>query len=542
VGAAGGRRSQRGSIALLLLVALAVTVGSIAIANSSSNTLLRSAFQSQSREAREAALAGIDTTISELNRVENRKLLVTKQPLGAWNNTLVNPCLVGDPPDPSVPVPSPTAAALNLKNGAWQNAGGDANRQYRVVSIQKIATKTRTDANSTFSRPADTNIATLPGTYDPEQISIVGTENNVGYIRLTVEGKLLRNGNQVSNTTVTREFEVVPKCCNQSFGLPKDVSGSGVHGVDVRLCDGGTPGGGGVGDGLRFGFNGGSLTTAGSAGELLTVNNKGATVPIDAIVCVQNEATGQTAHCNPYNSPFSVSTKQGNIPVANINAVVPLPTFPGTATTGYTVNDTLCLKSTATGVMAYANSNCITNPIANFNKDYCASANSQNHCLIESITLSGNKTITTDTTDRKLNLYITKDTKFTGNGGLNHVRNGAGISTNSDCATNGSSYVNNLSIYGSSNPNSNQILNLRGTTGLLGFSLFAPNSTVSLNGGGGAVNICGKVWTKNLDYNGSVTFITPPSGGVDNDGDGIDDNFAARWDWIARSVWGTRLF
>jgi hypothetical protein len=68
-------------------VALGVTVGAVAIANSSSNTLLRSAFQGQSREARAVALAGAETIISELNRVENRRLLVTGEDVTTWDNT-----------------------------------------------------------------------------------------------------------------------------------------------------------------------------------------------------------------------------------------------------------------------------------------------------------------------------------------------------------------------------------------------------------------------------------------------------------------------
>lgn len=159
------------ALPVTILVILAVILGSVTLATRTTLGNLGTALRGESREAHQAAEAGLAVVISTLNQESNRRLLVSNVPLNSWaanNSLLQNPCLAS-----GNVVTNPTAAAINLRNNATFNVGGDASRQLQLQSI--------TVKNADRSR---------------------------------------------------REFQVVPKCCKLSFG-----SGQPLHGNDSRSCD-----------------------------------------------------------------------------------------------------------------------------------------------------------------------------------------------------------------------------------------------------------------------------------------------------------------
>jgi hypothetical protein len=230
-----GRASDRGFfMAVVVLLLLGVVLGSVAIANRLGSGALRANLQGQSREARAVAENGVLVVVNELNKLENRRLLVTKVSNG-WSDANTNPCVGSvDPPTPT-PTPTPTALAYLSSMGTEILLPGDSARRYRVRMVEVLEAD-----RSKFSSVEDGN--PIDGDYNPAYIHLDDQGNvDVRYIRLTVEGLYYRSGAQVSSATVTREFQVVPKCCALSFGpLFNPVNGSRTspgHGVDERNCD-----------------------------------------------------------------------------------------------------------------------------------------------------------------------------------------------------------------------------------------------------------------------------------------------------------------
>lgn len=581
---------QEGSIALLLLVALAVTVGALAIANSSSNSLLRSAFQDQSRNAREAALAGAETIINELNQVQNRRLLVTPRALSTWTNdpTSANINFYQnsrcDPPSPGLP-PSPNRPsdeAVGFADGQFRALPGGGNREFRLVSVQKISTKNRANSVTSFSI-ADGSGTSSNGDYDETALNITdgaaANGENISYIRLTVEGKASPpGGGGVSLARVTREFEVVPKCCGRSFGLPLDPSAPlppnaaarGVHGKDIRICGASQGGPGELG--LVFGINGGKLSDSGYSGRVITLNDAGQEVRIENVVCALPE-DGPATDCA---GDSTINTKDGSIPKGysydNLNfpsegayfgnATNAWPWFPETTTPAITTAGVI--DKNVTG-LKIDTGNQVVQELRNgvwttTGVSYCGRApvlanvatgatEVQYHCKIDTIEV-GNTDLVVDTANGTLNLYITsKSTKavdYQGSSAILHERNGvslqdAGIT---NCSASANDWVNNLRIYGTptdvnppSDITSTQQIALQGTSELTGFFVWAPYSAVEFRG---TADFCGRIWANDLTTKGTPVFRVPPSSADDdNKNPALQNKF---YDWVARSVSTLRLF
>ena len=166
----------------------------------------------------------------------------------------------------------------------------------------------------------------------------------------------------------------------------------------------------------------------------------------------------------------------------------------------------------------------------------------------------GNKDVVIDTTNGDINLYVispgTKAIDFSGSGGLEHIRNGSGIT---DCRTQGEAYQNAFSIFGTPtdvetpvgletppDTESTQQFTLKGGTTTTGLFVWAPYTEINLKGGGnGDPNFCGKIWGNDFNANGDVTLTTPPSQGGDGSGSPTDNLFV---DWVARSARSFGLF
>lgn len=328
-------RVQRGvALPITIFVILAVTLGIASVIAVAANGRLGAARLGESREAREAAEAGMATVISELNRRQNRKLLVADVPINSWDASdlkLRNPC---------APTTAPTAAALNLRNNTPVTiAGSGGNRQFvlKTIALKNFDRGARFVSSVDAGGPGGTagtrtgsftdnlvNLTRLPGA-DPNV-------RNVGYIEVTVEGRVLRGGNQVSTARITREFQVVPKCCNLSFNSPGNA-----HGNDNRFCGDSFPR-------ILVGLNGRGFNTPGNAQQLRVQNPDGstsATKPANVLCITQDQN-----RCGPDNLPKSVD----GVPIQPIEVSLPaLPLYPDPSApaTGITIRAISRCESTS---------------------------------------------------------------------------------------------------------------------------------------------------------------------------------------------------
>ncbi len=117
---------------MAMIVVLTVVLGSLAMANRATGGNLASAFQGQSREAREVAEAGLTAVISELNKPANRQMLVAPVAINSWNTSnleLRNPCQNANSASPV----TPTGTAVGFRNGAINNI--DSSRSFIVTNV-----------------------------------------------------------------------------------------------------------------------------------------------------------------------------------------------------------------------------------------------------------------------------------------------------------------------------------------------------------------------------------------------------------------------
>lgn len=255
-------------MAVVLVVALALILASIAAINRSGSGVLGSLFTTQSKEARETAESGLTEIIGTLNQRNNRGLLVSGVSPSSWG-TVNNPVLQ----NPCNNKVDPTAAAAAIGATGTRPAGGEADQRYFLKSVSFTSVDGATGARSTrtFSR-ANSATATFSASNSPaspvfnsDDISLNGDRK--GYFTLVVVGEVLRPGTTtvISSAEVRREFQVVPKCCGLSFGntYANPAAPSPDHGLDQRPCPSGFGFNplvvGADGDGT-FNSNGNSLT------------------------------------------------------------------------------------------------------------------------------------------------------------------------------------------------------------------------------------------------------------------------------------------
>lgn len=239
-----GRCGSRGvALPVALVAALALLITLAALASRTSSGFFSSVFQGVNREARDVAESAINDFANTLNREENRGLWVAgNDQKSAWssNDDLKNPCTQWTPVESSdlvgayaetVANPSATTASNFAESTSWiALPGGDASQEYRVEDIT-YRYENRTGASSVRQNYnfADNNV-NIPGITVRNSALQGGTRT---LARVTIQGRVTRNG-QTSVARVTREFEVVPKCCKRSFGSN---TFGGLGGIDAGSTD-----------------------------------------------------------------------------------------------------------------------------------------------------------------------------------------------------------------------------------------------------------------------------------------------------------------
>ena len=306
-----------------ILVILILEFGTVGLAALVSGNLMGAREQGFNSDARSVAEAGIEQIIATWNQPRNRKLLVAGRAMNSWNQvpagTLQSPCVSTDglarrPGGTG----EPTSEAKNVGDGEFRDlVTGTLNtgdRQFALVSVTYSAgasgaSNRRSISVTTTANGGTSQVGSFSGEFsnlinlvDPDGGSgsmLPGT--NSGYITLTVRGRARRGGNNISIATVTREFEVIPKCCGASFGSNASTN----LGADNRAC--------GLEFGLITGINGGTHFSYYANDRFTTVNNANQVVNVSSVIGIVNSGQTTFDRANWRVSPNSLSVNNAAI-------------------------------------------------------------------------------------------------------------------------------------------------------------------------------------------------------------------------------------
>ncbi len=263
-----------------LVVALGLVVSAAGAVWLLQSGKLGGSLAGDANNAQAVAEAGADQIIGVWNVPENRRLLVSGDAApSTWTSTnQTSPCLSSTNTRPGANNGNPSADARNLVDGNFRNLDnitqtntGDRRFRLRAVRYSTGAANSpdRRTISRTFSVPSGTTTTTagtipsgktfrdLINLDDPDGSGTLRAGVHTGYIAVEVESQVFRNGVQVGTATVTKEFQVMPKCCGASFGSNNsggaNFTGNGSLGADSRFC--------GVDFGMIVGINGGKFWT-----------------------------------------------------------------------------------------------------------------------------------------------------------------------------------------------------------------------------------------------------------------------------------------
>ena len=292
-------------VAGILVVAslLVGTLGMLALVN---GTKLGALFSSEYRDAQSVADSGASRIINTFNQPQNRQLLVAgSTPPSQWstsNQDLQSPCLSSTGGRPGTNG-MPTQQAVNFADGQFRDletleATSQAQRRFKLLSVRYSAgeggSSNRRSIYRTFlangntlsqagAIPAGSSFNSLVNLDYPDGGDALNPGGNTGLIALTVEGRLYRADGSFTTSTITKEFEVVPKCCGGSFGGngsggSADDSPAASLGADRRSC--------GLDFGLIVGLNNGRMFSNRANDRFTRTNQAGEVVSINSILGV----------------------------------------------------------------------------------------------------------------------------------------------------------------------------------------------------------------------------------------------------------------
>lgn len=289
-----------------ILVILALLVGSLGLVAMVNGSNLASFGSGESRDAQQVAEAGADQIIATFNQPENRQLLVAgSTPPNQWSTTnaaLQSPCISTTNTRPGTNNGFPSARAVNFNDSQFRNLTNvdqvnQGDRRFRLVSIRySTGVPGNTDRRAVYRTfaangtalsqggtiPAGSTFNTLLNLDDPDGGGALRPGTHTGYIAVTVEGQLYRPDGTYSTSTITKEFEVLPKCCGGSFGSNASggsttgTSTAGDLGADSRFC--------GIEFGLITGINGGRFFSQRANDRYTRRNTAGQVVNIGSIL------------------------------------------------------------------------------------------------------------------------------------------------------------------------------------------------------------------------------------------------------------------
>ena len=293
-------KDEGNTIVFALVFVLIVLSTSLMISNRGLSGLLGSVFNQDSKLARDAAEIGVLRAVMLLNEPRNRELLINANDINsltasaaAVNSQYRNKC-----PNSQAPNLSASGSSMGIKGSTGSgyptitiddgSAANGIQRKFRVLSISQNG---------------------LPN---------LNTGTSGGII-ISVQGQALKDGKVIATSTVSRELEVIEKCCGLSLGGP-----SGAFGADQRACDRGNPGLGLIA-GTYFKNNGSFNTTGGSG--ITFRDEDGNAIP--AVYCLDQSSTND---CSAGGIRSGTGTQLVEVS-PRLNDVPPIPSFSGTGAT-----------------------------------------------------------------------------------------------------------------------------------------------------------------------------------------------------------------
>lgn len=304
------RAEEGNAIVFALIFVLVVFSTSLMISNRGLSGLIGSVFNQDSKLARDAAEIGVLRAVMLLNEPRNRQLLINANSINGLtaseaesNSVYMNRCL------PPTATPNLTAAGSSM--GIKSTSGA----AYPTITID--------DGTAANGIQRKFRILSISQSGLPSLAS-----GSAGGITIAVQGQALKGGKVIATSSVTRELEVLEKCCGLSLGGP-----SGAFGADQRACDRGNPGLGLIA-GTYF-KNNGSFDTTGGSGITFRDDN-GNSIP--AVYCLDQSPTND---CSDGGLRSGTGTQLVEV-APRLNDVPPIPNFPSGATSCNDVTTSDC--------------------------------------------------------------------------------------------------------------------------------------------------------------------------------------------------------
>jgi hypothetical protein len=543
----GGSESGA-TVAVTLVVVLAVIAGTAVVAQRSFDGLIGSRYQGRAKDARLTAEAGTAFIISEWNRPANRGLY-TGVPMNQWATTK-NQCTAPSPTFDINAAEDPTLDATSFANGAEVDlpSGNDGTRRtFRLLR----ATFASNNRNNTFT------IAASPASTSGSSPAI-SAANPRGFLELEVEGKVYQADNQtpLATSRIIREFIIEPKCCNRSFGgIIPNIPGLG---NDSRTCPGeaNRP----IGDlAIVTGIGGGGGLTSSSDSNALKIRDEDDN-KLELITCSRPQSA--TSGMCDFRSN-DLRTRDGLIEYEIKPIDIPPPPLianfrqqlceeQGAPLSGCTILNGPGLNITSATTI---NGDDPNNPNCHLGA-FPPGSTPAYHCIVSNISLSGNnQNLTVNTTTAPVYLYLQDGNKNISVGGQ-----GAIVHTNTNTPGSNASLeqtnlfqIRGIATDSNSSCSASQTFDLTGNASTAMF-IWAPCALTNM---AGTTNFGGIIWTNNLNFsgggNGVISIAVPSNPGTCQPGSaevpckvledvGADPFGSAPIDWSARSINFTRFF
>lgn len=448
-----GRQDEHGaSLVVALVAAFVLLLGVASLAARTNFGFIGQAFQVQNRQARDVAENAITEFADTMNQEPYRHLLIAGTTEN-WTSSKIasdftNICtafdkttdaLNADGSGNAITVAPETSVYEAFKEGAGFQDRGNG-RSFRVENIEFLTENREpyVDGSGDF----------LEDDSDTSYGVIYRSGRDRSLIRITVIGRVNQNG-RVSEARVAREFEVVPKCCNRSFGA--NIFGGENWGRDGRACL--SPGGPGE-PGLIAGLGGGQASGSGNSKPILKEDG----TPVTEAACWNGNQDGQPSVLNgtPNANCTNGTSAIGNISFSPAKISFDPPTYgtPPPKTDGTSVTVTpAAVPTNRDGVIYFATP--VSNPnnfvnsglvlrrsdgsitringtsLTSNTPDPCYVKQSLDvvngrpyptiHCSITSISTSGSRKVYIDTSAAKINLFFSGNSSYglgSGNNGV----------------------------------------------------------------------------------------------------------------------------
>jgi hypothetical protein len=506
---------------MVILTAVMLTVGGLALANRSSQGLLGSVFRGFGLQAREAAEIGMNRIVSELNREGNRGLLRargTSVESGLWNtadtalfHTSKCPKAVSNDlaTNPNLAYQDPSNSSYGLvyvqDDGTISNSASGARRAYRLI---------------TSVRPPESELTVfqeMPG--------------GKGELTLEVEGRSLRPDGTIASTVRLRKtFQLVPKCCGVPFG-GASYGASNAACVDFSSM-------------LGLGLLGGTGSTTGemriTGSSSITGLNATTTIPINDVYCLADANGSCVVPGNTVVKVNLINPRPTDFPPAKIFPASLEPVTEGEMKRPQPNDKNGFIRCLTDGDALITDpeysttsnrKKCIQwgvdatlSNTAQF-PNYCKLLNDEVHCKLKSLDYKSTDVVFFTSATRKLRLYFVAAAPDppnasdpilaggTGNNGIHHCRQIQSISPPANqitCATPLPSTAD-LAMFGC-NSCGVQVVDFKGTSDLANAFAYFPNGIFTLSG---TPTFQGVLWANKILSNGNVNWIVPSAGLMD---------------------------